>query len=491
MQDREKRRLEEMLDTEMKKLRKLVEGYVEGSSGIAEMEKGLLTGVLGLCLVLLKFIISVKGAEDLSDQLVCGEEETIKRSGCRRRRYLSLFGHLEFERQSYHSNHRGMLYPLDEVLSMPADLPSYNIQELMGQGACEMSFRESVSVLTTLLGLNLRGVDSERNAERLGGRVESFYEHQVVEIPGEDQCFCASFDGKGVPKVKKSEKASEPPSSRLNKGEKRGVKQMATVVVTSTFKPKVRDKTLIINSLMNFSAPRPSTEEDSPKNDNRWHDNIHRRAFLSDQDKAIKYGLQRISKQITSDSQRVVIPIDAGIGLEDKVLKYVKEYGLETHFDGIILDFVHVSEYVWSCANTILGEKSKIRTAWVTEMLEDLLDSKTQKVIDDLQAIVDKTALSNSKKETINKAITYFTNHAHKMDYETYLKKGYPVTSALVESNCKHLIKDRMEGSGMRWSNQGAQHMMDLRAVKLNGDLNSLMEFVIQSNKKNPTGVAA
>jgi hypothetical protein len=78
MQDREKRRLEEMLDTEMTKLRKLVEGYVEGSSGIAEMEKGLLTGALGLCLVLLKFIISVKGAEDLSDQLVCGEEETIK-----------------------------------------------------------------------------------------------------------------------------------------------------------------------------------------------------------------------------------------------------------------------------------------------------------------------------------------------------------------------------------------------------------------------------
>ena len=43
---------------------------------------------------------------------------------------------------------------------------------------------------------------------------------------------------------------------------------------------------------------------------------------------------------------RFVVPIDAGIGLEDKVIKSVNQYGLSDRFDGIILDIIHVSEYV-------------------------------------------------------------------------------------------------------------------------------------------------
>ena len=146
---------------------------------------------------------------------------------------------------------------------------------------------------------------------------------------------------------------------------------------------------------------------------------------------------------------------------------------------------------MWDCANAVFGEQSKLRTEWVREMLEDLLDSKTQKVIDDLQNIVTKTTLSDTKKDKVQKAITYFTNHAHKMDYNSYLEKGYPVSSALVESNCKHLVKDRMELSGMRWSSQGAQNMMDIRAVKLNGDMQDFISFARQKDRKTDLRKAA
>jgi len=77
------------------------------------------------------------------------------------------------------------------------------------------------------------------------------------------------------------------------------------------------------------------------------------------------------------------------------------------------------------------------------------------------------------------------------LDYKTYLHKGYPVSSVLVESNCKHLVKDRMELSGMRWSSKGAQNMMDMRAVKLNGDLPDFVDFMERKNKKITIAVAA
>jgi len=188
---------------------------------------------------------------------------------------------------------------------------------------------------------------------------------------------------------------------------------------------------------------------------------------------------------------RFVVPIDAGIGLEDKVLKYVKQYGLESRFDGIILDIVHVSEYVWGCANALFGEGSKLRTGWVREMLEDLLNSRTSKVIKDLEKIIEKGKLSKSKTDKIQTAVTYFTNHQHKMDYKSFLEKGYPVSSALVESNCRHLVKDRMELSGMRWSSEGAQNMLDLRAVKLNGDMEDFMPFISNNERKTILAMAA
>jgi hypothetical protein len=75
-------------------------------------------------------------------------------------------------------------------------------------------------------------------------------------------------------------------------------------------------------------------------------------------------------------------------------------------------------------------------------------------------------------------AMGYFQNHRHMMDYKRYLACGYPVSTGLVEGCCGHLVKDRMEGSGMRWSRAGAQHVLDIRAVDKNGDWEDFSRFV-------------
>ncbi len=294
---------------------------------------------------------------------------------------------------------------------------------------------------------------------------------------------------KGVPKINDKKQKAGNPKKRLGKGEKQGVKQMATVTVTSCFMPKIRSKDSIIRSLMGSPLTKVEYDEKGKQlrkeNDNRMHRQIHRRAFLDDQAKAVEYCLDDIVQRMKNPASGFVIPIDAGIGLEDKILAYVDKHDLHAQFDGIILDIIHVSEYVWDAGTAVMGEKSPSRADWVRRVLEDLLDSKTEKVIKDLELIRDKAKLSKNKKKQVQKAITYFSNHKHKMDYKTYLEKGYPVSSALVESACGHLVKERMEQSGMRWSSQGAQNIMDLRAVKLNGDIEDFMEFVIQQEHGN------
>jgi hypothetical protein len=485
----EKEQLIQQLKQKFEELVTLSDGYIESSDAMHDIEKGLLSHLLSIGLLLLRYIIAGKLSQSKDYEFDVDEQTEGQSKGKKSRRYLSLFGPLTIERPSHWVDGLGVVYKLDEYLQLPrGSYWSYNIQELVGESASENDFRESVHLFNKLLNLDLRWESSVRNTMQLGEYVEAYYEANPAKSEPAAVCFSASFDGKGVPKVKKPKACPGNPKARRGKGEKPGTKQMATVSVTSDFSPKQRSVETIVDALMG-AENRPAKAKEKPKQEqgskeNGWHKNIHRRAFLADQDKAVDYGIRDIKNRIGHADSRFVVPIDAGIGLEDKVRDAVKKYELENAFDGIILDIIHVLEYIWAAATAVFGEQSKLRTPWVRDMLTDLLNSKTQKVIDDLAAIRDKTKLSKSKKKQINKAITYFTNHQHKMDYLTFIDKGYPISSAMAESTCGHLVKERMEQSGMRWSSSGAQKVMDLRAVKLNGDMEYFMNFVIGSERK-------
>ena len=396
-----------------------------------------------------------------------------------------MFGELTINRKALLSSESGMIYPLDEYLELPRGTKwSYNLQEIVGESASENDFRESVGVINKILPLNLSGKSSERNANSLGYFVNDYYETRPVEREETALCFSASFDGKGVPKIKKKPN----PKARRKKGEKPNVMQMATVSVTSSFKPKKQTVEGILNGLMGPDPNKLALVKPAKKlskiNDNRWHQKIHRRAFLGDQKKGVDYGIADIKKRMQNPNSRFVVPIDAGIGLEDIVLKSVKKHKLEAQFDGIILDIIHVTEYVWKVANAFLGENSDKRSNWVRSKLTKILNGQTAEVIKEFEQIIIETKLTKAKREKIQKTITYFTNHQHKMEYDKFIEKGYPVSSAIVESTCKHLVKERMEQSGMRWSSNGAQDIMDLRAVKLNEDMEDFINFVIKKERK-------
>ena len=54
------------------------------------------------------------------------------------------------------------------------------------------------------------------------------------------------------------------------------------------------------------------------------------------------------------------------------------------------------------------------------------------------------------------------------MRYDEYLAQGWPIGTGVIEGACGHLVNDRMEQSGMRWTQAGAQAVLDLRSVRLN-----------------------
>jgi hypothetical protein len=143
----------------------------------------------------------------------------------------------------------------------------------------------------------------------------------------------------------------------------------------------------------------------------------------------------------------------------------------------LVLDIIHVSEYLWDAANALLGETHPDRTSWVKEQLLQILSGKTATVIQTLESLVQNPSISPAQREVLNTTIGYYRRNLPYMRYDRYLDRGWPISSGVVEGACGHLVKDRMEQSGMRWTKSGAQAILDLRAVRVNDDWDAYQSF--------------
>jgi len=105
-------------------------------------------------------------------------------------------------------------------------------------------------------------------------------------------------------------------------------------------------------------------------------------------------------------------------------------------------------------------------------------------VVKGIRQSITKRALSGPKRKTLNGVADYlYRNRAH-MHYDEYLASGWPIASGPVEGACKNLIKDRMERSGMRWTEQMAEAIVQLRAIYLSGDFDAYWEFHIEQDQR-------
>ena len=93
-----------------------------------------------------------------------------------------------------------------------------------------------------------------------------------------------------------------------------------------------------------------------------------------------------------------------------------------------------------------------------------------------------KHNLRGHRKKQLFVVINYLQRNRRYMAYDEYLANGYPIGSGVVEGACRHLVKDRMELTGMHWQTDGAQAMLDLRSVFLNDDWEAFQQHRIEAN---------
>jgi len=144
-----------------------------------------------------------------------------------------------------------------------------------------------------------------------------------------------------------------------------------------------------------------------------------------------------------------------------------------------ILDFYHAAQNLWKGAAAWLDGRTKRARHWFVTARHSLRHGGLETVLADLTAALATPGLPAAARTTLTNLYLYLDTHREHVDYERFHTLGLPLGSGLVESACKWLIQQRFKGVGMRWSEEGFNHLLHLRVAWVNGRFDTLFSLEV------------
>lgn len=381
--------------------------------------------------------------------------------GQRKRSYISLFGEVEVKRACYWVKGASGHYPLDEALSLPQRSFSDWVQQRLSELTLVMPYADAVDIWLRWLGVSLSKRSSEQlNADHAEWMEDYYQERESPEVGDEDKILVISADGKGIPMTRQD---SPPPEARRGRGKNKTAKKEATVTAIYTIAPYARTSDDIMQALV-----PESNSLDTPKKERPTPTGKQIFGTLQGQETAFEHLFEQVTRREHPQLTHSVALTDGNRGLQKRVQQHFPHFTL-------IIDIIHVTEYLWEAANTLWGETHAMRDTWVRDALRCVLEDDLDTLLNHLD--YQFLRISSKKQTVLKKVRRYLRNNRQHMDYQSYLAQGYPIGTGVIEGACRHLVKDRFEQAGMRWSKLGAQVMLDLRATFLNGDWDDFQRF--------------
>ena len=390
----------------------------------------------------------------------------------------TIFGPVEIVRMGYSRDGAPSIYPLDQALGLPARSFSYELQRRLVKAAVQNPFDESIEAIADFTGVSVPKRSLEEMLRDAARDFDAFYRERAPE-PAAGSILVAAVDGKGIPMVKPGGAQS---TSRLTKGQKANRKRMATVATVFTRAPWMRTPMQVVESLFHLERETPADGQTPPRPENK-------RVWAS-----LLKGKTAVIQEVADEMQR-----RDPERTKTRVALTDGERALQIRVEGtlgvtLILDLLHVLEKLWKAAYVFHPEGSIQAELWVMERTLRVLSGEVSQVMKGIRQSVTKRKLFGPKRKTLLGVAAYMHRNRSRMRYDEFLAHGWPIASGPVEGACKNLIKDRMERSGMRWTEAMAEAMVQLRAIYLSGDLDAYWSFHIERDQRrlhpgNWTGV--
>jgi hypothetical protein len=414
------------------------------------------------------------------------------------RTIVTTLGAVKVRRIGYRAGIRGVpsLFPRDAVLNLPPLGYSWQLQRLAEMFCRSGSYEQGHEFVLAATGVSIGKRQLEQIVIGAAADSERFYrdrDHAAVPAAGEQQQdleqaqgqdlppLAISGDGKGVAmlpearrrRTKAPEQRVRTFAKRAGTGEKKGCKRMAETGAVFDVLPEPRTPEQVMR-------PDPGTAGNKPRRAvNRWYTCD----ITASRDLTVGKIFDEADRRDPGHARTWIALVDGDnyqLGLFQAA---AAARGITL---AVLVDFIHVLEYLWKAAWCFHPPRDPVMEDWVTAQALDILHGRAAEVIARIARLAEDhpPQPGSEHAKIIRTTLSYLQNKQPFMDYPRALAAGWPIATGVIEGACRHLVQDRMGITGARWSLDGAQAMLWLRAIAASGDTDPYWDWHIQQERQ-------
>lgn len=399
----------------------------------------------------------------------------------RERGLKTIFGTVTVSRLGYSAHGEETLFPRDAELNLPPELYSHGVQRRAGEEVTKSSFDQAGAAIASTTGTTVPKRQLEELTARAAMDFDGFYETRsadsVRQAGKTGPILALSTDGKGIvmrPESlreatrKAAAKRDHKMSKRLSRGEKRNCKRMAQVATVFTIAAFVRKPEDIVSDLGPVRDTAAKVVRPRPEHKRVWA------SVAKPPEEVIEQMFQEALRRDPAGNKRWVALVDGNPTQLALIKQAAKHHGVQPT---IILDVIHVLEYLWDAGFALHGEGTPATQRWVSERLLEILRGNSSDVAAGMRRSATLRAMKAGDRAAIDDCANYLLKYRDYLHYEEYLAAGLPIATGVIEGACRHLIKDRMDITGACWGLDSAEAVLKLRSLRSSADFEDYWTF--------------
>jgi hypothetical protein len=382
----------------------------------------------------------------------------------------SIFGPVRVTRTAYRHGHEENLYPADARQVLPEDPYSMGLRSLAAYHLAGAGYGQAQEVIAARTGVRIGNAQLAGLARDLAAWTGDFYAERSRDAAEEERpagdVIMMQADGKGI---------AMRPEHRRNQGKqdgaRPGVKKMAEIVAVADFEPAVREPGDIA------APPARRKAHPGPEARDKWVS-----ASVTDSiEDMIAAAFDEAGRRDPEGVRQRVFLVD---GNKQQLAAIAAEAGKRGLKVPVLIDYIHVSGYIGKASAALHPGDPVLAGQWADGQLLRVLHGRAKAVAATLASVAARTRANPRKKHVdladVDRAVTYLENNRQHMKYDKALANGWPIATGLIEGSCRYVIEDRFGITGARWSPEGAEDILRIRAVVVNGDLDAYMRYYKQ-----------
>jgi hypothetical protein len=381
----------------------------------------------------------------------------------------------------------GGWFPLDAALGITRDGFSWRVIDVVTRLATRLSYAAAQQTLQALIGWSPSPEAIERLTIGLGQYAPAFMETQGRSAD-DGEVLVIEVDGKAAPMVTEEEMAARRRPRHKGPGCRCKRHRSRQRRAGKRKKRKKRGH----NSKNGRSATLVAMYTLRRDADGRLHGPINKKIWgqFGTRQAAVEWARDQATRRgFGPDTQRTVqIVIDGERCLRKR---------LESLFPGAIitLDLRHAQERLWKAGRQFHEEGTVELEQWVEPLNRLLVNGQIDALLLRLRQLRESVPLRGpntlAKRTVLDEQLAYFTERQAIMRYGEYRRADLVLATGVIEGACRYVVGERLDCSGMRWSPEGAQPVLQLRCIELNGDWERFMEWAtIRANEAMGSGEA-